>query len=89
MWLAGMKKELLDAMFIPRDAVYKEYNLSTVGNKQLFVEGFEAIKELSSTLIRLRVKDGFLCITGEKLYVEYFGDGEIMIRGCITAIQLK
>ena len=24
-----MKKELLEAMFIPRDAVFKEYNLTT------------------------------------------------------------
>ena len=84
-----MRKEIFDAMFIPRDAVYKEYNLSTVGNKQLFIEGFEAIKELSSYSIRLKVKDGWLNIEGENLYVEYFGDGEIMIRGNVTSIQLN
>lgn len=84
-----MKKELLEAMFIPRDAVCKEYNLTTVGNRQLFIEGFEAIKELSPDILRLRVKEGFLVVTGERLHVEYFGDGEIMVRGQIKSIQLK
>ena len=83
-----MKKELLEAMFIPRDAVFKEYNLTTVGSRQLFVEGFEAIKELSPEILRLRVK-GFIVVAGERLHVEYFGDGEIMIKGRINSIQLK
>lgn len=82
-----MKKELLDQMFIPRDAVLKEYNISMTGNGQLFVEGFEALKELSPKLLKLRVKNGFLTINGERLYVEYFGENEIMIRGVIHNIQ--
>ena len=84
-----MKKELLEAMFIPRDAEFKEYNLTTVGSRQLFVEGFEAIKELSPDTLRLRVKEGFIVVAGERLHVEYFGDGEIMIKGRIHSIQLK
>ena len=35
------KEKLFEAMFIPKDAVCKEYNLTTVGNGQLFVEGVE------------------------------------------------
>ena len=76
-------------MFIPRDAVFKEYNLTAVGSRQLFVEGFEAIKELSPEILRLRVKEGFIVVAGERLHVEYFGDGEIMIKGRINSIQLK
>lgn len=83
------KEKLLEAMFIPRDAVCKEYNLTTVGNGQLFVEGVEAVKELGTQTIKLRVKGGFLVIAGEKLYVEYYGDSEMMIRGQIKTIQLK
>ena len=83
------KKELFEALFIPRDAVYKEYNLTTVGNGQLFVEGVEAVKELGPALIKLRVKKGFIVVTGERMYVEYYGDNEIMICGQLKAIQLK
>ena len=53
------------------------------------MEGFEAIKELSPDILRLRVKEGFIVVAGERLHVEYFGDGEIMIKGRIHSIQLK
>ena len=82
------KEKLLEAMFIPGDAVCKEYSLTMVGNSQLFVEGVEAVKELSTELIKLRVRKGFLVVTGEKLHVKYYGDGEIMVRGQLKAIQL-
>ena len=82
------KEKLLEAMFIPGDAVCKEYSLTMVGNSQLFVEGVEAVKELSTELIKLSVRKGFLVVTGEKLHVEYYGDGEIMVRGQLKAIQL-
>lgn len=75
-------------MFIPRDAVLKEYNISMVGNGQLFVEGFEAIKELGSEQLKLRVKNGFIVVNGKGLYVEYFGEGEIMLKGKIMNVQL-
>ena len=64
------KEKLLEAMFIPGDAVCKEYSLTMVGNSQLFVEGVEAVKELSTELIKLRVRKGFLVVTGEKLHVD-------------------
>lgn len=83
------KEKLFEAMFIPRDAVCKEYNLTTVGNGQLFVEGVEAVKELSEEILKLRVKNGFIVVTGERMRVEYYGDNEIMIRGQLKAIQLK
>ena len=83
------KEKLFEAMFIPKDAVCKEYNLTTVGNGQLFVEGVEAVKELSDKQLKLRVRNGFIVVTGERIHVEYYGDSEIMIRGELKAIQLK
>lgn len=83
------KEKLFEAMFIPKDAVCKEYNLTTVGNGQLFVEGVEAVKELSDKQLKLRVRNGFIVVAGERMHVEYYGDSEIMIRGELKAIQLK
>ena len=83
------KEKLFEAMVIPKDAVCKEYNLTTVGNGQLFVEGVEAVKELSDKQLKLRVRKGFIVVAGERMHVEYYGDSEIMIRGELKAIQLK
>ena len=55
----------------------------------MFVEGVEAVKELSDKQLKLRVRNGFIVVTGERMYVEYYGDSEIMIRGELKAIQLK
>lgn len=47
------------------------------------------MKELSDKQLKLRVRNGFIVVTGERMHVEYYGDSEIMIRGELKAIQLK
>lgn len=82
-----MKKDILDAMFIPREAVTGDFCISMVGKGQLFVEGIEAVRELGEEEIKLRVHNGFLAVSGKCLQVKYFCDNEIMIKGIIYDIQ--
>ena len=83
-----MKKNISGTLVAPKDIIVKEYNVTIIGSEKMFIEGFESIRELSSKEIKLKVKKGFLNISGENLVIEYFDGGEILITGKIRNLVL-
>ncbi len=83
-----MNKERLEEFFSYKGAASNNFNIAVTGNKNIYVEGVESIKEISDTSIKIRVKKFFVGIKGEALSIEYINDGEISVNGKIKGIDI-
>lgn len=93
MWLYFMKEKLIDhmseAVDVPKDVALKAPILTLTGRTELTIENYRGIQEYSDLLIRVQTGCGEVRIKGSNLWIEYYTNMEMLIRGRILAVEFK
>ena len=63
--------------------------LAATGAQELTIENYRGIQEYSELLIRVQTGSGEVCIKGKNLWIEYYTNLEMLIRGRIIAVEFK
>lgn len=87
--LKAWKENVIETLELPKDLVYGAVLVTVTGTRELFVENYRGILEYSPECIRLQAKDCRVCISGKRLYIEYYTNEEMKISGSIKSIQYE
>lgn len=74
---------------LPGGALSSEALVEIVGNRQLRVEGFCDIQEYDPSCVRLKTKQGELCIRGDDLRMGSLYAGGALVEGCIVSVEFS
>ena len=67
----------------------ENYSIITLhGTKEIYIENFLSIIELSDVQIKIRAKGEIITVVGERLQVEYMNKDDVKINGAIYAVHL-
>lgn len=81
------RKRLTKVLEFPPDVILDLPRLIMEGNTRLTIENHGGVVEYSTERIRLRIHDGELMITGEKLIIATILGDEVEIEGNITRVD--
>lgn len=88
-----MKEKLINYMSeaaeMPKDVALKAPILTLTGRTELTIENYRGIQEYSDLLIRVQTGCGEVRIKGKNLWIEYYTNMEMLIRGQILAVEFK
>lgn len=88
-WRIGAERLAAEWLEVPRDTLENVPRISIVGNRQVVVENYRQIIELSASLICLAAADGEVVIRGEELRVRTIVPGELVAEGTIVGVDLR
>ena len=71
---------------IPQDIVLDLPRITMLGNKQLLVENHKGIIEYTPLLVRIKLNQGELIITGEELTLGNLQAEQILVEGTVRDI---
>lgn len=67
----------------------ENYSIITLhGNKEIYIENFISIIELTLNTAKIRAKKEVITITGDKLIIEYLSKDDLKISGMINTVEL-
>ncbi|HHX01484.1 MAG TPA: sporulation protein YqfC [Firmicutes bacterium] len=86
--LSRVVKKLVSTMDLPADAILDLPRITMIGNTEMLIENHKGIEKYTSTDIRVRVKDGQMCISGRKLAIRFIDRDDLKLEGVITGIEI-
>lgn len=67
----------------------ENYSIITLhGNKEIYIENFISIIELTLNMVKIKAKKEIITISGDKLIIEYLSKDDIKISGRINTVEL-
>jgi len=72
---------------IPQDIVLDLPRITMLGNKQLLIENHKGIIEYTPSLVRIKLNQGELLITGENLMLGNLQIEQILVEGTVGEIK--
>lgn len=88
-----MKEELLshvsDSVKLPKDVAFHAPVLTLTGRTELVIENYRGIQEYTDLLIRVQTASGEIRIIGKGLWIEYYTNMEMLIRGRIRSVEFQ
>jgi sporulation protein YqfC len=87
--LSAGRIRLAEHLGIPKETVYGLSCVTMIGDRELYIENYLSILEYVQSRLCLRIKGGKLVITGSGLYILYFNDTDMQVRGCISAVTFE
>ncbi len=76
----------LNSSELPLFAIGNDIHIELFSNKKIIVEGCFCVSEYCEDLISIRIKSGYLQITGTCLFIKSIGEDNILITGRINDI---
>ena len=64
------------------------YNLVNINGKAVYIEGHKGLVSLSDELVRFKVKDKIISVTGEELKLKILSSVTLSITGEIKSINI-
>ncbi len=84
------KKELVvDSLKLPKDLLLGASIVTLTGNREAWIENYKGIIEYSDTLVLLQGKTCQICITGQRLSIDYYTNEDMKISGCIEYVRYE
>lgn len=87
--LSGRRIRLAETLGIPKETVYGLSCVTMIGDRDVYIENYLSILEYTDKRLRLRVRGGNLLITGCRLFILYFNETDMQVRGCIDHVQFE
>lgn len=67
----------------------ESYTIITIhGTREVYIQNFISITELSESTIRIRSQKEILCFKGKNLLIEYMNQDELKVTGLIESVQI-
>ena len=84
-----LKYRLTEASSMPKDVVLGVPIVTITGGFEMNIENYRGIIEYTDLLIRIKLKDGQLKISGKQLGIAYYTNEDMMITGKIEKIEYQ
>lgn len=85
----GLTRQAEQFLDLPSGAFGGEALVEIVGNRQVSVDGACEIHEYEPSCVRLKTKQGMLCIRGDGLHMDSLHAGGICVLGCIVSVDFS
>ena len=82
-------EQLKDAADLPGEATPGQPLIEILGQHRVLIEHHRGVTQYSREMISIRVKFGQICIKGQKLEMARMSAAQLIITGCICAIELS
>ena len=84
-----MKKgnRIVEKLSLPQDIIYGELCAQLLGNKEIWIENYKGIVNVSEDNIILSGKNTRISIEGKGLYIAYYTKEEMKVKGSIERIS--
>lgn len=82
-----LRKQLSDALQIPKDLALQESIVTMMGTCELVIENYKKLEEYDCFHMKLRTHCGSLLIEGKNLKIVYYRPDELKISGQIDCIN--
>ncbi|QDR80938.1 sporulation protein YqfC [Sporomusa termitida] len=83
----GNLQSLAGFLEIPQDIVLDLPRITMLGNKQLLVENHKGIIEYTPSLVRIKLNQGELFVTGEGLILGNLQAEQILVEGMVREVK--
>jgi sporulation protein YqfC len=70
----------------PEDIILDLPRITMLGNKQLLVENHKGIMEYTPSLVRVKLKQGELKVTGQRLVLESLQAEQLLVAGIVEEV---
>ena len=71
---------------IPRDVINNECLCQITGRREVIVENYKRIKNISEEEIEVLCKKYNIRVMGEKLIISYYNSDTMVIGGCVNEV---
>ncbi|MDU4959806.1 MAG: sporulation protein YqfC [Sporomusaceae bacterium] len=85
----GRMQRLAGLLELPQDIVLDLPRMTMLGNVQMLIENHKGIIEYTSTLVRIRLKQGELVIQGAELVLGNLQAEQILVEGTLQEIRFN
>lgn len=82
----SLTEKIADFTELPKELITGMAKLTVIGNHNIQVDGCKGLSEYSAVLIRLRVKNGAIEISGSELCITRIEADSVFIEGIISDI---
>jgi sporulation protein YqfC len=83
----GNLQRLAGLLEIPADVVLDWPRITMLGNKQLLVENHKGIIEYTGSLVRIKLNQGELAVTGSDLVIGNLQAEQLLVEGTVAEIK--
>ncbi len=83
------KFHLAEILEVPRDVALGESIITLTGKREMMVENYKGIVEYDEHKLKIKTKQGFVELEGNKFLITYLTDDEIKVTGHIQHIKLE
>lgn len=85
----GRMQRLAGLLELPQDIVLDLPRMTMLGNVQMLIENHKGIIEYTSTLVRIRLKQGELVVQGTELVLGNLQAEQILVEGTLQEIRFN
>lgn len=82
-----IKRNITDAMELPREVVLNLPLITVTGNEEVFVENYKGIIEYNEETVRVNTSCGVLRIEGRNIYIKNMSAENIIVTGTILRLE--
>ena len=85
----AFRYRMVEASNMPKDVVLGVPIVTIIGEFEVNIENYRGIIEYTDTLIRVKVKQGQIKITGKDLQIDYYTNDDMRITGKTEKIEYQ
>jgi|HigsolmetaAR203D_1030402.scaffolds.fasta_scaffold00630_19 sporulation protein YqfC len=74
---------------LPQDVVFDLPRLTMIGDRQLYIENHRGVLHFSPDMLRLRLPNGRLEVSGKDLVIRGIWTEEVLVEGVITQVSIN
>lgn len=82
------KENFADAFSLPKDMVVNATLVHIIGKHDIYIENYIGLISYTNKCIEVKGHSNKVCVTGDCLAIEYFGEDDMKIKGRICEIKL-
>ena len=81
------QESLADFFEMPKELLCNLPRITLIGDVQMLLENYGGIIEYNDELLRLKVREGEVVVTGKDLKIKNFLSDELLIEGKIVSVE--
>lgn len=78
-----------DVLDVPQDVVFDLPRLTMIGDRQLYIENHRGVLHFSPDMLRLKLPNGKLEVSGRQLVIRGIWTEEVFVEGIITQVSIN
>ena len=83
------QESLADFFEMPKELLCNLPRITLIGDVQMLLENYGGIIEYNDELLRLKVREGEVVVTGKDLKIKNFLSDELLIEGKIASVEYR